>query len=290
MGSRSALCPRGIIPAHAGFTSSHDPLCVSPDGSSPHTRGLRPHTCVTADTYRIIPAHAGFTPSCDRCHVTATDHPRTRGVYPQRGSGPRSRPGSSPHTRGLPGGGLVAGGQGRIIPAHAGFTRHHEHDRERDRDHPRTRGVYVTTSQHAWASSGSSPHTRGLPGQALCPAQRDGIIPAHAGFTCTPSERGCDREDHPRTRGVYDHGYCTVAEEEGSSPHTRGLPWVPPRGGCDGGIIPAHAGFTLGDPWNPNGPGVYHPPVSFTADLVPARRSCGSAAVEPRWTTTPWAA
>ena len=76
--------------------------------------------------------------------------------------------------------------------------------------------------------------------------------------------------DHPRACGVYlGAGFHCVDE---------------------GGIIPARAGFTLGDPWNPNGPGVYHPPVSFTADLVPARQSCGSAAVEPRWTTTPWAA
>lgn len=86
-----------------------------------------------------------------------------------------------------------------------------------------------------------------------------------------------------------DWPYAMPWERE-SSPLARGLLYrgvveLRPRR-----IIPARAGFTLGDPWNPNGPGVYHPPVSFTADLVPARQSCGSAAVEPRWTTTPWAA
>ena len=91
-------------------------------------------------------------------------------------------------------------------------------------------------------------------------------------------------------RGVYVHSAEPDGDFEGSSPHARGLrgPGEDLVGALR--IIPACAGFTLGDPWNPNGPGVYHPPVSFTADLVPARQSCGSAAVEPRWTTTPWVA
>ena len=96
--------------------------------------------------------------------------------------------------------------------------------------------------------------------------------------------------DHPRTRGVYWVGFDESPVQGGSSPHARGLLHDHQGALDEGGIIPARAGFTLGDPWNPNGPGVYHPPVSFTADLVPARQSCGSAAVEPRWTTTPWAA
>ena len=38
----------------------------------------------------------------------------------------------------------------------------------------------------------------------------------------------------------------------------------------DGGIIPARAGFTLADPWNPNEPTLYQTPAAFTADLGPA--------------------
>ena len=91
-------------------------------------------------------------------------------------------------------------------------------------------------------------------------------------------------------RGVYPTQEQIDFLVAGSSPHARGLPSARPTSVRLDGIIPACAGFTLGDPWNPNGPGAYHPPVSFTADLVPARQSCGSAAVEPRWTTTPWAA
>ena len=52
--------------------------------------------------------------------------------------------------------------------------------------------------------------------------------------------------DHPRTRGVYLECVDVVAFLGGSSPHTRGLQGVPVWAGVDGGIIPAHAGFTLG--------------------------------------------
>ena len=96
--------------------------------------------------------------------------------------------------------------------------------------------------------------------------------------------------DHPRACGVYWFKSYMPQGNMGSSPRVRGLQVTKNLKYRIWGIIPARAGFTLGDPWNPNGPGAYHPPVSFTADLVPARQSCGSAAVEPRWTTTPWAA
>ena len=178
----------------------------------------------------------------------------------------------------------------RIIPAHAGFTergcdRHHE-----CKDHPRTRGVYHTAGLSLPLPSGSSPHTRGLQPTVTSVTVTRRIIPAHAGFTVRGDAGGLRHADHPRTRGVYRPLPLAAAHGAGSSPHTRGLRGTRWGERPAGRIIPAHAGFTLGDPWNPNGPGVYHPPVSFTADLVPARRSCGSAAVEPRWTTTPWAA
>ena len=71
---------------------------------------------------RIIPARAGFT-----LHVRLEpgdhgDHPRSRGVYviPERYR--RFMKGSSPLARGLPDGAHGAVGDGRIIPARAGFT------------------------------------------------------------------------------------------------------------------------------------------------------------------------
>ena len=93
--------------------------------------------------------------------------------------------------------------------------------------------------------------------------------------------------DHPRSRGVYDGLDPGPEDLCGSSPLARGL--------LEGvavvvqalGIIPARAGFTLADPWNPNEPVLYQTPAAFTADPGPAPPSCGSAVVVPRWTTTP---
>ena len=117
---RSWLAPR-IIPAHAGFTPSaawspqaapdhprtrgvYGPMRarrVGSCGSSPHTRGLRRDGRAMHTGGRIIPAHAGFTSACHGRSRSASDHPRTRGVYgPMRAR--RVGPcGSSPHTRGL---------------------------------------------------------------------------------------------------------------------------------------------------------------------------------------------
>ena len=74
-------------------------------------------------------------------------------------------------------------------------------------------------------------------------------------------------QDHPRSRGVY-------SRHEGAHDDIAR-------------IIPARAGFTLADPWNPNEPVLYQTPAAFTADPGSAPPSCGSAVVVPRWTTTP---
>ena len=111
-------------------------------------------------------------------------------------------------------------------------------------DHPRTRGVYSSTRSTCRAWRGSSPHTRGLQRILRTPKRPSGIIPAHAGFTQGECGAYADKEDHPRTRGVYIESVLLLLLPVGSSPHTRGLlrhrpPMARPRR-----IIPAHAGFT----------------------------------------------
>ena len=160
----------GIIPARAGFTRCLGGLRRSgwdhprsrgvyrPDrgrlgaqrGSSPLARGLlvsqRPHD----GDGRIIPARAGFTLPAPRVQGCAADHPRSRGVYGQKL--PRLHPGqgSSPLARGLHESRGQPGGACRIIPARAGFTGHSHHRRQRQGDHPRSRGVYNSTSRLVW--------------------------------------------------------------------------------------------------------------------------------------------
>ena len=91
--------PRGLIPAHAGKTSlpfgakmkgtahprsrgenlrpAKSPTASA--GSSPLTRGKRPHERNTEVHIRLIPAHAGKTESGGKVWNRATAHPRSRG-------------------------------------------------------------------------------------------------------------------------------------------------------------------------------------------------------------------
>ena len=74
---------------------------------------------------------------------------------------------------------------------------------------------------------------------------------------------------------------------KGSSPLARGLPRLERAILVNDRIIPARAGFTLADPWNPNDEPCYQTAFTFSADLEPAPPSSGSAVVLRRSTMTP---
>ena len=132
----------GIIPAYAGSTQNicdgrHEevdhprirgehPLSFMGGGaywgSSPHTRGARPPDRHRRPGERIIPAYAGSTRSLTPPSPAAADHPRIRGEHWGRLPTRFATAGSSPHTRGAPGGCGRRAGRGRIIPAYAGST------------------------------------------------------------------------------------------------------------------------------------------------------------------------
>ena len=193
----------GIIPARAGFTSSWRPARTPPrdhprsrgvyiadafsllkeQGSSPLARGLRPRLHGDPLDDRIIPARAGFTPSPAATPASASDHPRSRGVYPFAAAAATWDAGSSPLARGLHSVGDVVLTLTRIIPARAGFTAATMGDGGGQRDHPRSRGVYPVLA----TASSSAP----------------GIIPARAGFTGRRRRSFGRIRDHPRSRGVY---------------------------------------------------------------------------------------
>ena len=111
-------------------------------------------------------------------------------------------------------------------------------------DHPRSRGVYQTSSCTVISVVGSSPLARGLHHPADQPAGADGIIPARAGFTRVGLRRCGPLADHPRSRGVYGSTALTTVPTTGSSPLARGLPDGDGDGAVPGRIIPARAGFT----------------------------------------------
>ena len=111
-------------------------------GSSPLARGLRYQSMAMSPMMRIIPARAGFTFAGLTIPFRATDHPRSRGVYPLAPFKRNSLQGSSPLARGLPLGEPRQGGLLGIIPARAGFTRPGARSSTTRGDHPRSRGVY----------------------------------------------------------------------------------------------------------------------------------------------------
>ena len=274
-------------PRSRGVYGPKFPVAQRQSGSSPLARGLHRVAIGYLSQSGIIPARAGFTPWLPVAVRPPGDHPRSRGVYGGVYPGTRFRVGSSPLARGL----LAERGDGglrhRIIPARAGFTLREAAGLRRAPDHPRSRGVYGRVSTTASASGGSSPLARGLHHAGGAKSAGGGIIPARAGFTGaagTPPWRG---PDHPRSRGVYAYGSYEEYGVRGSSPLARGLP--PRAGGRHGPrrIIPARAGFTLADPWNPNDEPHYQTAFAFTADLALAPQSSDSVVVSQRSTRTP---
>ena len=197
-----------------------------------------------AGSPRIIPARAGFTRLGRASCSAARDHPRSRGVY---GSAHRHQvlvPGSSPLARGL----LLREASAQrgpgIIPARAGFTCFWTPRTHWSADHPRSRGVYQTTTRGVVAAAGSSPLARGLLGVTRQTLDRWRIIPARAGFTAGPFPEGAWEANHPRSRGVYQWVDWDGDDATGSSPLARGLLRLRLLRTRAGGIIPARAGFT----------------------------------------------
>ena len=235
----------------------------------------------------IIPARAGFTSRRTALPCASADHPRSRGVYTRRLSISSRARGSSPLARGLHAPMKDSSRIQGIIPARAGFTAARSSWTRLGRDHPRSRGVYTWAAAPSCPTYGSSPLARGLRSAHRGVALPDRIIPARAGFTRRPSPEPSGARDHPRSRGVYPIPPRPFTDGEGSSPLARGLPPRTQGHHLQGRIIPARAGFTLADPWNPNDEPHYQTAFTFTADLAPAPQSSDSAVVSQRSTRPP---
>ena len=177
-----------------------------------------------AASARIIPARAGFTWTADRLLAAWKDHPRSRGVYFKLDEKGVAELGSSPLARGLRARSPLHGPVLRIIPARAGFTQRVRHARQWVRDHPRSRGVYPIGDRLDLRHQGSSPLARGLRTAGTPVGEGAGIIPARAGFTADEIIIGNERQDHPRSRGVYCPSVRVSGTMSGSSPLARGLP------------------------------------------------------------------
>ena len=173
------------------------------------------------------------------------DHPRSRGVYSIIWFYIDITLGSSPLARGLLLVTFHSHDSVGIIPARAGFTFPPAVPSSDSGDHPRSRGVYCLYASRTDLRSGSSPLARGLPLGIGDGVYNGRIIPARAGFTFQVILSATEREDHPRSRGVYSPAWNPPSGVRGSSPLARGL--LQPERGAPRirRIIPARAGFTF---------------------------------------------
>ena len=176
-------------------------------------------------------------------------HPRSRGENSSSRSSRRSSTGSSPLTRGKPLDIHSASLSARLIPAHAGKT---TAPPSRDADHgahPRSRGENNSARSDARGVTGSSPLTRGKPISQLPVRRTSRLIPAHAGKTMICFSGFTRTRAHPRSRGENWFADAARGVSEGSSPLTRGKHCVELRVRLVVGLIPAHAGKTMQDPF-----------------------------------------
>ena len=213
-------------------------------GSSPLTRGKHGSCRGWRVRCRLIPAHAGKTSDLMSLGCRMKAHPRSRGENTSLTWSDISGLGSSPLTRGK----LLQVAEGEcvhgLIPAHAGKTSVVVRHACMTTAHPRSRGENCDVVGPLNCREGSSPLTRGKPGELARRVGDAGLIPAHAGKTRSPPDAAPDRWAHPRSRGENRARTSLEETNEGSSPLTRGKlspfpPWRYPRW-----LIPAHAGKT----------------------------------------------
>ena len=264
---RASAAPRPgprFIPAHAGNTiisrKSLAGFSVHPrsrgehgeapggwpfvPGSSPLARGTRRGAAPSSGGPRFIPARAGNTrpppPRPNRRPV----HPRSRGEHPALIRVSHGASGSSPLARGTLPGDHRLHAPHRFIPARAGNTPPRPRPAASSPVHPRSRGEHRLILAGDGHVTGSSPLARGTPEPRGAQRGQHRFIPARAGNTGRPAQRGCPSPVHPRSRG--EHRPTTDAGwlNNGSSPLARGTQRLQGARVRVERFIPARAGNT----------------------------------------------
>ena len=133
-----------------------------------------------------------------------------------------------------------------IIPAHAGLTNIRPFPKILYRDHPRACGAHRAHNPGIKKDPGSSPRMRGSPACNDVAVDERGIIPAHAGLTFLENHYHFRFWDHPRACGAHLSDCSVERARMGSSPRMRGSRKLWEHLLYHDGIIPAHAGLTMG--------------------------------------------
>ena len=197
----------GLIPACAGKTApkswtfalstAHPRVCGEnprttsarkmEQGSSPRVRGKLILTSSRAAGVGLIPACAGKTDTRSCIASAAPAHPRVCGENDGAIPPGTITMGSSPRVRGK----LIPFRKrwktGGLIPACAGKTSGGRITQICHEAHPRVCGENAQAQEHQLTTLGSSPRVRGKPRLILPWLTTQGLIPACAGKTGTPS-------------------------------------------------------------------------------------------------------
>ena len=155
-----------------------------------------------------------------------TAHPRSRGENPPVDACMLFVIGSSPLTRGKRGRGSTVRWSRGLIPAHAGKTPQRLRAVAGHEAHPRSRGENQRAQNARDGDSGSSPLTRGKPRRQPHALASSRLIPAHAGKTRRKKHGSSSSKAHPRSRGENALCRSTKNGRSGSSPLTRGKPFL----------------------------------------------------------------
>ena len=199
--ARMRLRPMAVHPRMRGERCVGVGFVPINDGSSPHARGTLHHLAVCLPGVRFIPACAGNARGAPRQSAPGAVHPRMRGerLRPHIRAGPAV--GSSPHARGTRNSAVFVFGDSRFIPACAGNAFRRVPAVGRDTVHPRMRGERQRWVINCVRASGSSPHARGTPGDALFQFLDCRFIPACAGNASAWVPCRWLQTVHPRMRG-----------------------------------------------------------------------------------------
>ena len=122
--ARVVLAEVGDHPRSRGEYATVWPAVTFCPGSSPLSRGIPDSDVEDSRGGGIIPALAGNTFGVWCSWGSSSDHPRSRGEYPEPRYGDEFTAGSSPLSRGIRDPAVLAGPSRRIIPALAGNTTH----------------------------------------------------------------------------------------------------------------------------------------------------------------------
>ncbi len=221
----------------------------------------------------LIPAHAGSTPPTIWGSLCPRAHPRACGEHGAESASGVDSLGSSPRMRGARKRVCVLSLRARLIPAHAGSTQPGQCLGRRSEAHPRACGEHSMSLLSPDHFRGSSPRMRGALSESRNIGDAGGLIPAHAGSTSKRLPFSSPCRAHPRACGEHSLEALGLMVMRGSSPRMRGALGLEGAEGAAEGLIPAHAGSTLGHAVGPDSAGA-HP------------RACGEHAHQTIYETT----